>query len=84
MSTLGNARNGGANVSASGWIGYGTFALEPTDDNHTRFVFRTRDRVSPWWAGLAYRAVVIPADFVMSRQMLRGVRGRAEQWRRRL
>ena len=44
----------------------------------TRFVFRTRVRMGPWWLAASYWAAIIPADFVMSRQMLRGVKTRAE------
>jgi hypothetical protein len=53
------------------------FVLEPVEGGRTRFLFRTRARLQPWWVLLAYRAVMVPADFVMSRQMLRGVRARA-------
>ena len=54
------------------------FVLERVDGGRTRFVFRTRVRLQPWWVTAFYWAVVVPADFVMSRQMLRGVRARAE------
>jgi hypothetical protein len=54
------------------------FVLEPADGDRTRFVFRTRARLRPWWVAWLYRAVAVPADFLMSRQMLRGVRARAE------
>ncbi|WP_433038178.1 hypothetical protein [Actinomycetospora sp. CA-053990] len=54
------------------------FVLEPAGVDRTRFVFRTRARLRPWWVAGLYRALVVPADFVMSRQMLRGVRARAE------
>jgi hypothetical protein len=33
----------------------------------------------PWWVGAFYRLVIVPADFVVSRQMLRGVKSRAER-----
>jgi hypothetical protein len=54
------------------------FVLEPAGADRTRFVFRTRARLRPWRVAGLYRALVVPADFVMSRQMLRGVRARAE------
>lgn len=54
------------------------FVLEPTGTK-TRFLFRTRVRLRPWWVAASYGAVAVPADFVMSRQMLRGVRTRAER-----
>jgi hypothetical protein len=55
------------------------FALDPVDGGRTRFVFRTRVRLRPWWVTAFYWAVIVPADFVMSRQMLRGVTARAER-----
>ena len=55
------------------------FVLDPADGGRTRFLFRSRVRLRPWWVTAFYRAVVVPADFVMSRQMLRGVRRRAER-----
>jgi hypothetical protein len=56
-----------------------TFVLTPLDDGRrTRFHFRSRWSCRPWWLTVASRAAVVPADFVMSRAMLRGVRSRAE------
>jgi hypothetical protein len=55
------------------------FVLDPLDAGRTRFVFRTRARLRPWWVTAVYRAVLVPADLVMSRQMLRGVKARAER-----
>jgi hypothetical protein len=55
------------------------FVLEPVDGERTRFVLRSRVRLSPWWVTAFYWAVIVPADFVMARQMLRGVRSRAER-----
>jgi hypothetical protein len=43
----------------------------------TRFIFRWRARVAPWWVAAACWASIVPADFVMSRDMLRAVRSRA-------
>jgi hypothetical protein len=55
------------------------FILQPLDCGHrTRFLFRTRCRLAPWWVRVGYRAAVVPADFVMSRDMLHGVKRRAE------
>ena len=56
-----------------------SFVLQPVDGEHTRFLFRTRVRLRPWWVAAFYWAVVVPADSVMSRQMLRGVKERAER-----
>ena len=48
-------------------------------DGKTRFIFRSRGRAGPSWVAAVYLLAVIPADFVMSRQMLRGVQARAER-----
>ncbi|HVN50740.1 MAG TPA: hypothetical protein VMT43_04875 [Acidimicrobiales bacterium] len=58
------------------------FVLLPVDGvSRTRFVFRSRWVTQPWWLTAAGLVLVVPADFVMSRAMLRGVRTRAEGWR---
>ena len=49
----------------------------------TRFIIRSRLRTGPWWAAGAYLLAVIPADFVMSRQMLHGVKVRGRASRKR-
>jgi hypothetical protein len=55
------------------------FVLRPLDDGRrTRFHFRSRWTTAPWWFTLGGRLVVVPADFVMARAMLRGVKQRAE------
>jgi hypothetical protein len=54
------------------------FVLHDLGGGRTRFLFRTRASASPWWVEAFYVAVIVPADFVMSRQMLRGVEARAE------
>ena len=45
----------------------------------TRLVFRWRARTAPWWLTAGANLCVVPADFVMSRDMLRGLRRRATQ-----
>ena len=56
------------------------FVLVPVDDGRrTRFVFRSRWVTAPWWLTVGAWLAVVPADFVMSRDMLRGVKARAEQ-----
>jgi hypothetical protein len=56
------------------------FRLQPVDGGTgTRFVFRWRADVHPWWMRLATHALIVPADLVMSRDMLRGLRRRAER-----
>lgn len=55
------------------------FVLTPSDDSrHTRFLFRSRWATSPWWLTAGGWLGIVPADFVMSRDMLRGVKHRAE------
>ncbi|WP_235537345.1 hypothetical protein [Nocardioides sp. Soil805] len=55
------------------------FVVRPKDGGRrTRFHFRSRWVTSPWWMTLGGRFLVVPADFVMARDMLRGVRTRAE------
>jgi hypothetical protein len=59
-----------------------TFLLTPVHDGRgTRFHFRSRWTTAPWWLTLGGRLLIVPADFVMSRDMLRGVRRRAESSR---
>ncbi|MET0902576.1 MAG: hypothetical protein ABWZ52_04990 [Acidimicrobiales bacterium] len=55
------------------------FVLTDLGNGRTRFTFRCRARTAPQWVAAAYEAVMVPADFVMSRQMLRGIRERAER-----
>jgi hypothetical protein len=60
------------------------FVLDPVDDGtKTRFAFRSRWRAAPWWLTLGGRLALVPADFLMSRDMLRGVKLRAEGAQRR-
>jgi hypothetical protein len=54
------------------------FVLDPLPDQRTRFVFRSRLRLEPLWVEACYLAAIVPADFVMSRQMMRGLKQRAE------
>jgi hypothetical protein len=61
------------------WIDWTwAFVLDDPGDGKTRFIFRSR-RPGPWCVAAAYLLAIIPADFVMSRQMLRGVKARAER-----
>src|SRR4051794_9710247 len=55
------------------------FVLDPLVGGRTRFLFRTRVRLRPWWVAVFYWIVMVPADFIMSRQMLRGIKERAER-----
>jgi hypothetical protein len=55
------------------------FVLTPLDGGcRTRFHFRSRWVTAPWWLTLGGWLAVVPADLVMSRDMLRGVKARAE------
>ncbi|MGY1669197.1 hypothetical protein [Geodermatophilus sp. SYSU D00710] len=54
------------------------FVLDRLPGDRTRFLLRSRLRLQPWWVEAFYLAVIVPADFVMARQMLRGVKARAE------
>jgi hypothetical protein len=55
------------------------FVLDDLPDGRTRFLVRSRAHLEPRWVELCYLGAVVPADFVMSRQLLRGVRRRAER-----
>ena len=56
------------------------FVLTPLDDGRrTRFHFRSRWTTSPWWLTVGGWVGIVPADFIMSRDMLRGVKTRAER-----
>ena len=54
------------------------FVLRPLDGGQrTRFHFRSRWVTSPWWMTL-FGWAIVPADFLMSHDMLHGVKVRAE------
>lgn len=55
------------------------FVLTPLDEGRrTRFHFRSRWTTGPWWLTLGGRLGIVPADFIMSRAMLRGAKTRVE------
>lgn len=55
------------------------FVLFSVDDGaRTRFHFRSRWVARPWWFTLGGWLAIVPADFLMSHDMLQGVRQRAE------
>lgn len=57
-----------------------TFVLTPIDGGRrTRYHFRSRWVTKPWWFTFGGWLGVVPADFVMSRDHLRGVKERAER-----
>lgn len=55
-----------------------TWQLTPTADGGTRVLQRNNGRLRPPWAAALYLATIVPADFVMARSHLRGVKQRAE------
>jgi hypothetical protein len=56
------------------------FVLTPFDQGRrTRFHFRSRWTTSPWWLTLGGWVGIVPADFIMSKDMLRGVKQRVER-----
>jgi len=60
------------------WIDWTwSFELTPLDGDRTRMRFRTRADVGPCWLKAAYLTLIVPADFYMSRGMLRGIAARA-------
>jgi hypothetical protein len=60
------------------------FHLTPIDDGrHTRYLFRSRWTTSPWWLTAGGWLGIVPADFIMSRDHLHGVKQRAERLRGR-
>jgi hypothetical protein len=54
------------------------FILEEAGRESSRLIFRCRGVASPWWLRAAFALVIIPADFIMSRQMLSGIRERVD------
>lgn len=56
------------------------FVLTPYDDGRScRYHFRSRWVTGPWWLTVGGRLGIVPADFVMSRDHLNGVKRRAEE-----
>ena len=72
-----------------GWDRYGAridwtwcLHLAPASEREdTRVHLRVRGRMEPWWLRVLYVATIVPADFVMARGMLRGLRQRVEAGR---
>lgn len=55
-----------------------SFHLQPLDDGRTRYLIRSRWVTAPWWLTVGGWLAIVPADFVMARSHLHGVRARAE------
>ena len=56
-----------------------TFSLQPVGDGRTRMLIRNRGWVAPMWLDVAYRALITPADHIMTRGMFRGLEGRVRR-----
>lgn len=54
------------------------FVLDELPGDRTRFIFRSRLRLQPRWVEAVYLGVIIPADFIMARQMMCGLKARVE------
>jgi len=55
-----------------------SFSLTALPGDRTRLHTRIRGRGRPWWFLALYVAALVPADYVMSTGMLRGLRRRVE------
>ena len=55
-----------------------SFRLTPQPGGRTRLHLRVRGRTAPAWLTATYVATIVPADFVMARGMLRGLKWRSE------
>jgi hypothetical protein len=57
-----------------------TWSLRLTElsGRRTRLQSRVRGRTAPWWVTAIYLATIVPADYIMARGMLRGIKQRAE------
>lgn len=54
------------------------FVLDELSPDRTCFIFRSRLRLKRLWVEAVYLGVIVPADFIMARQMMRGLKGRVE------
>jgi hypothetical protein len=62
------------------WIDWSwAFVVVDLGDGRTRFHLRSRFRLGPRWVAAGYLLTLVPADAVMARQMMRGLRARAER-----
>ncbi len=53
-----------------------SFSIDDLGGERSRLIFRCRGNAAPWWLLAIYRLAIIPADFIMSHQMLSGIRSR--------
>jgi hypothetical protein len=68
------ARRYGASIDFT-WA----FVLDDLPGGRTRLLVRTRAQLAPRWVAGLYVVALVPADFVMARQMLRGIKQRVER-----
>lgn len=54
------------------------FTMRTLEDGRTRYHFRSRWVTEPWWFTVGGTLGIVPADFLMSRDHLRGVKRRSE------
>jgi hypothetical protein len=57
------------------------FYLDQVAEKETRFLFRVRGNLQPAWLAFTYNALIVPADFLMSRSLCLGLRRRVERKR---
>lgn len=66
------------NPRSKAWVDWTwVFVLVP-QGRATRLVLRMRGACGPWWLRALFVGAIIPADFVMARSMLTGIRRRVE------
>jgi hypothetical protein len=61
-----------------------TWTLTPLPGGMTRLLQRNNGRLTPSWAMALYRATIVPADFLMARSHLLGIKRRVEAERLRV
>lgn len=54
------------------------FTMRTLEDGRTRYHFRSRWITEPWWFTVGGTLGIVPADFLMSRDHLHGVKRRSE------
>jgi hypothetical protein len=52
--------------------------LTQLSSRRSRLQLRVRGRTAPWRVTAIYLATIVPADYIMARGMLRGIKQRAE------
>ena len=52
------------------------FILDDAGKGRNRLTFRCRGTAAPWWLRVLFGLVIVLSDFVMSRQMLTGIKER--------